>query len=1067
MSREHFEEPAERLLRHASFIRSLARGLLRDDDLAEEVWQRTWIQAQTRGPEKADSLRSWLATVAKNFARQLQRSEARRRAREQRAARPEGVASTEELVARESMVKEIAIALDSLEASHRHVVYLRFYEALSMPEIAAELGIPLETARTRLRRSLGKLRRRLDAEYGDRTRWAPLLVPLAAPSGPSLPLTPIPRRVPRMSLATTITGAAGVTALLFSLSPLLREEEPIEPFSSSANSTAVRMADSQTIRDGAERHDVRDLDPASSESVTEPSRTGKPASAPLEWVPRHRWAARLVDSEGRPVPKLTGVWRVAGGDILDRGTSDDSGRLEMTTERDLRGKKSSFEVESDAWVSGRYSIDETSDPATPLEIRVLRMAAISGEVRQSDGEILDTPLEVHVDAYPRVPASVPPFFEDHWSTTTRDDSGRFRIDGIVPREVQITLIDRELGLTRQLEPILLREGETRELDLEPPWLLDSTLVLELESEAALGALLQLLQSDPGSFSIDLGGPAGHRSVSLEGIEPRRRRLVIEDLDSGDYALSVRHPAFLPYEAVRIPSGTVHTVELEGAAAVDLVVMASGEPFEQPFEARLLDQSGHEIVAAPETKGHVLSFTKLAPGRYSFEIESRGERRSSPEVEVTAGPASRVQVDWEKAAPSEEIRGLVRYPDGSPVEDIAVALLVPMRSVKGDSAVKVTRRGGGFFMGRPGQPAPDEAVAETRTDATGAFALSVPEEGPYHIRAATGGNLSVQAGPFDDAPTDPIELTIPKPATIRGQIRPVAGRETAAREMLPRLRVQASRPIDPRRFLERLSSGNPAAPEAAIEGDGSFELAGLAAGQYRLFLVFPSAADPRASGRSAVGFFSGGNQGEFDTPARSLVLGDLTLDEGGLEHPEYSLENEWPGQVELRVEQEGRPLPGARVEVLEKTESYYAQAGSAKPASSLVIRGVVGTDGIARLGPLAPGLHQAEVKLPEVLSTAVPVRVEPGRVSRSQIDVVITDGTLICLDADTGAPLAGVEIHLRRSRETMTRVTNGRGELHLKLSSGPIEVSTRSDLRDAIELEWTTSGPSVGTVRLDR
>ena len=50
-------------------------------------------------------------------------------------------------------------------------------------EIADRLGIPVKTVHSRLERALGRLRVRLDSEYGDRSTWALAFAPLLRPMG--------------------------------------------------------------------------------------------------------------------------------------------------------------------------------------------------------------------------------------------------------------------------------------------------------------------------------------------------------------------------------------------------------------------------------------------------------------------------------------------------------------------------------------------------------------------------------------------------------------------------------------------------------------------------------------------------------------------------------------------------------------------------------------------------------------------------------------------------------------------------------------------------------------------
>src|SRR5262249_56992245 len=67
-----------------------------------------------------------------------------------------------------------------LDEPFRTAVLLRFFEGLPPADVAVRTGVPLETARSRLRRALELLRSALDADaHGDRRAWLVALAPLA------------------------------------------------------------------------------------------------------------------------------------------------------------------------------------------------------------------------------------------------------------------------------------------------------------------------------------------------------------------------------------------------------------------------------------------------------------------------------------------------------------------------------------------------------------------------------------------------------------------------------------------------------------------------------------------------------------------------------------------------------------------------------------------------------------------------------------------------------------------------------------------------------------------------
>ncbi|MEQ8765504.1 MAG: sigma-70 family RNA polymerase sigma factor [Planctomycetota bacterium] len=170
----------ELLMEHAQFVRSLARRLLRDESLVDDVVQDTWLTALRREPEDPSRLRAWLARIARNLAFEERRTETRRRRRERRAAKPEPLPSTEEILVREALRRRVVEAVLSLHEPYRTTVLLRFFEDLPPRAIARRLDVPVETVKTRLRRAFEKLR--VDLQH-ERTERRQLLLGLAGLAG--------------------------------------------------------------------------------------------------------------------------------------------------------------------------------------------------------------------------------------------------------------------------------------------------------------------------------------------------------------------------------------------------------------------------------------------------------------------------------------------------------------------------------------------------------------------------------------------------------------------------------------------------------------------------------------------------------------------------------------------------------------------------------------------------------------------------------------------------------------------------------------------------------------------
>lgn len=178
------------LTQHVTWLRGLAYHLVRDADAADDLAQETVVRALQRPPTEAPRLRSWLAVVLRNLVSERHRATGHREAREKRSAKPDRLPPTDELVARLEIQRQLADAIAALDEPFRTAVLLRFYEGLSPRQIAARLGVPVATVKSRIGRGLERLRGRLDESYGDRRAWVCVLVPLAARPPVPIPATP-------------------------------------------------------------------------------------------------------------------------------------------------------------------------------------------------------------------------------------------------------------------------------------------------------------------------------------------------------------------------------------------------------------------------------------------------------------------------------------------------------------------------------------------------------------------------------------------------------------------------------------------------------------------------------------------------------------------------------------------------------------------------------------------------------------------------------------------------------------------------------------------------------------
>ena len=174
------------------FLRALLRRMDVDAHLAEDIAQETWLATLRQPAATLQARRAWMGSVARNFVYQAFRTDRRRSARERAVARSE--VDAPEIPDREAL-RRVREELDHLDERYRDVLRLRFYEDLPPTLIADRLEIPIETARTRLKRGLTALHARIIArrETASAPRSADPARPAAVRGGESRRVASAPR----------------------------------------------------------------------------------------------------------------------------------------------------------------------------------------------------------------------------------------------------------------------------------------------------------------------------------------------------------------------------------------------------------------------------------------------------------------------------------------------------------------------------------------------------------------------------------------------------------------------------------------------------------------------------------------------------------------------------------------------------------------------------------------------------------------------------------------------------------------------------------------------------------
>jgi RNA polymerase sigma-70 factor (ECF subfamily) len=171
---------SEQLLAEMAWVRKLARALIKDSALADDLAQETWLVAAEREPDIDQPLRPWLGRVVRNLVHTRRRSGVRRSEREASFDDGRSVRTPAELVEQVELQRAVADEVLALVEPYRSTVLLHFVDGHSSAEIARRLGIPDGTVRRRLKVAVDQLRAALAKRTDQPARgWLAALVPFA------------------------------------------------------------------------------------------------------------------------------------------------------------------------------------------------------------------------------------------------------------------------------------------------------------------------------------------------------------------------------------------------------------------------------------------------------------------------------------------------------------------------------------------------------------------------------------------------------------------------------------------------------------------------------------------------------------------------------------------------------------------------------------------------------------------------------------------------------------------------------------------------------------------------
>ncbi len=132
----------------------------RAQDVLQDVYIKAWSNAPQYRPHKGQVL-SWLMTIVRNRSLDVIRAEQRRSQVMEEHQEQSQIMSFEQVKNTEG---GLMLCLEKLSSPQRNNIIAAFYHGFTYQELAKKIGQPLATVKSRIRRSLLKLKECLEHE---------------------------------------------------------------------------------------------------------------------------------------------------------------------------------------------------------------------------------------------------------------------------------------------------------------------------------------------------------------------------------------------------------------------------------------------------------------------------------------------------------------------------------------------------------------------------------------------------------------------------------------------------------------------------------------------------------------------------------------------------------------------------------------------------------------------------------------------------------------------------------------------------------------------------------------